>query len=137
MKTGGVPESLPNTAPGRDEIISGLEQATLLIENGTTRRRGQRGSLRSFRPGSHHDRLHREYLLWRAYGLLSHKRHDPTLSLHLRSARLSCEGARIGKRRVEDRLLIEVYEEFGLVDILRNNVGIYTSISIAVWLITK
>ncbi|WP_201388338.1 hypothetical protein [Ktedonobacter sp. SOSP1-85] len=30
MKTGGVPESLPNTAPGRDEIISGLEQAALL-----------------------------------------------------------------------------------------------------------
>ncbi|WP_201388340.1 hypothetical protein [Ktedonobacter sp. SOSP1-85] len=57
--------------------------------------------------------------------------------MHLRSARLSCEGARIGKRRVDDSLLREVYEEFGLADILGNNIGIYTSISIAVWLVTK
>jgi NAD(P)-dependent dehydrogenase (short-subunit alcohol dehydrogenase family) len=30
IKTGGVPESLPDTVPGRDEIIAGLEQAPLL-----------------------------------------------------------------------------------------------------------
>lgn len=30
LKTGGVPESLSDTVPGRNEIISGLEQATLL-----------------------------------------------------------------------------------------------------------
>ena len=30
LKTGGVPETLPDTFPGRDEIVAGIEQAALL-----------------------------------------------------------------------------------------------------------
>jgi 3-oxoacyl-[acyl-carrier protein] reductase len=30
LKTGGIAESLPDTEPGRDEIIAGIEEATLL-----------------------------------------------------------------------------------------------------------
>ena len=30
LKTGGVPESLPDSVTGRDEIIAGIEQAALL-----------------------------------------------------------------------------------------------------------
>jgi 3-oxoacyl-[acyl-carrier protein] reductase len=30
LKTGGIPETLPATFPGRDDIIGGIEQAALL-----------------------------------------------------------------------------------------------------------
>jgi 3-oxoacyl-[acyl-carrier protein] reductase len=30
LKTGGIPETLPDTEPGRDEIIAGIQQAALL-----------------------------------------------------------------------------------------------------------
>ena len=30
LKTGGVPESMPDDTPGRDEIIASIENATLL-----------------------------------------------------------------------------------------------------------
>jgi len=35
LKTGGVPETLPDTFPGRDEIIAGIQQATLLNRTAT------------------------------------------------------------------------------------------------------
>lgn len=35
LKTGGVPESLPGTFPGRDDIITGIQQATLLNRTAT------------------------------------------------------------------------------------------------------
>src|SRR2546430_2341854 len=35
LKTGGVPESLPDTVGGRDEIIAGLEQAAVLNRTAT------------------------------------------------------------------------------------------------------
>src|SRR3989440_1892364 len=35
LKTGGVPETLPDTFPGRDEIIAGIQQAALLKRTAT------------------------------------------------------------------------------------------------------
>ena len=35
LKTGGVPESMPDGFPGKDEIVAGLEQATLLRRTAT------------------------------------------------------------------------------------------------------
>jgi 3-oxoacyl-[acyl-carrier protein] reductase len=35
LKTGGVPESMPDDEPGREEIVAGLEQATLLNRTAT------------------------------------------------------------------------------------------------------
>jgi NAD(P)-dependent dehydrogenase (short-subunit alcohol dehydrogenase family) len=35
LKTGGVPETLPDTFPGRDDIIAGIQQAALLNRTAT------------------------------------------------------------------------------------------------------
>jgi 3-oxoacyl-[acyl-carrier protein] reductase len=70
QKTGGVPETLPEDVPDRDDIIAGIEQATLLKPNSDAGGCGQRGSLRRLGSRANHDRRHCEHLLRRARGLL-------------------------------------------------------------------
>jgi NAD(P)-dependent dehydrogenase (short-subunit alcohol dehydrogenase family) len=59
LRTGGVPESLPPGAEGRDEIVAGMVKQSMPAR-GDARGRGQRGRLRRRRPRPHDDRLDRQ-----------------------------------------------------------------------------